>query len=423
LIVDADEIVSGDPTALRNQLTTTSRPTDALLVHNASMTEAGGVSLWSTRVFRTGEYRYSGRLHEQVTHRFTGESPPSEATDAVALTHSGYLVATVATKDKVGRNRRLAALAISEGPEAHYNLARTELDAGNPTTAIEACRAGLDADPSTLARVGLLSILIRSCAKVDRLPEANEALAELREIAYKKVTVDQAEVVVRAAEGDHERVLELLEGMPEADTDDRAVGAGRSHMRSYEINSLMATGRPGEAAEILRAALRDGRLVLPLDVIATVLQGAGSDLTELARLIPEDAVRQVLYATRQVTPTLAEAVVEALWERFPGDPQLFGVVVWLAGQLPLDRAIQWSGRLRQQGLEKYCPLLATATATDRSARERALAAAAALELFGDQAALAPLSDALAQIPDDQTTAVLDDLHTLAPGVASAIESV
>jgi hypothetical protein len=164
-------------------------------------------------------------------------------------------------------------------------------------------------------------------------------------------------------------------------------------------------------------------LVLPLSDIAKVLESAGSDLTELARLIPEDAVRQVLYATRGLSPMLAEALVEALWERFPGDPQLFGVVVWLADQLPLNRIIQWSGRLREQGLAKYCPLLAAATSTDLSAQDRALAAAAALELFGDQAALDPLSEALAQVPDDQTAAVLEELNVVAPGVASAIELV
>jgi len=192
-------------------------------------------------------------------------------------------------------------------------------------------------------------------------------------------------------------------------------------MAPFEIISLRDVGRPAEAAEVLRTELRAGRLVLPLGDIAKIFEGAGSDVTELARLIPEDAVRQVLYATRLVSPTLAEAVVEALWERFPGDPQLFGVVVWLAGQLELTRAIQWSGRLREQGLAKYCPLLATAAATDRTARERALAAAAALELYGDQAALAPLSEALAQVPDDQTDAVLKELQVLAPTVASAIE--
>nr|BFE67580.1 hypothetical protein GCM10020092_008810 [Actinoplanes digitatis] len=79
--------------------------------------------------------------------------------------------------------------------------------------------------------------------------------------------------------------------------------------------------------------------------------------------------------------------------------------------------------MREQGLARYCPLLALAAATDRSARDRALAAAAALELFGDQAALPPLSEALALVPDDQSRAVLKELRALAPGVASAISSV
>jgi hypothetical protein len=44
-------------------------------------------------------------------------------------------------------------------------------------------------------------------------------------------------------------------------------------------------------------------------------------------------------------------------------------------------------------------------------------------LYGDQAALGPLSEALDQIPDDQTAAALEELQALAPGVASAIERV
>ncbi|GAB1694673.1 glycosyltransferase [Krasilnikovia sp. M28-CT-15] len=422
-VVDADEVVSGDVTTLRHQLVTTEPTVDALLVRQVSHTADGTITVVSPRLFRAGEYRYSGRLHEQVTHRITGDTPQPRPIDTIVLMHSGYLDAAVATKDKVGRNRRLAALAQAEGPEAFYNLARSERSAGNPNGAIDACKSGLAANPNAFVRVGLLRVLIRCCAETDRLPEANAALAELRTVARQQVTTDEAEIFVRAVEGDHERVLELIRGMPETAANDLGVDAGRRHMAAYEVLSLVATGRPADAAEVLRPELRAGRLVLSLDMIVKVLEGAGSDLTELARLIPNDAVRHVLYRTREVKPALADAVLEALWERFPGDPQLFGVVVWLADQLPLDRAIQWSGRLREQDLAKYCPLLATATSTRRSARERALAAAAALEVYGDQAALGPLSEALDQVPDDQTSAVLEELRTLAPGVASAIELV
>ncbi|MET8149255.1 glycosyltransferase [Actinoplanes sp. NPDC049668] len=422
LTVDADKVVGGDPTALRQQLDAAGRAVDAFLVHVDSPTVAGGDSVWSMRLFRAAEYRYSGRLHEQVTHRITGEIPQNERTETLALAHSGHLGAA-ATKDKVRRNHRLAALARSDGPEALYNLARAERDAGDPAGAIEACRSGLAANPETVIRVGLLGILIRCCAETGRLPAANAALAELRAAAREQVTTDQSEIVVRTAEGNHERVLELLRGMPENAYNDLGVEAGRRRLRPFEIISLSATGRMVEAAELLRAELRAGRLVLPLGDIAKVLDGAGSDVTELARLIPEHSVRELLYATRPVAPTLADAVVEALWERFPGDPQLFGVVVWMAGRLPVNSAIRWSGRMREQGLARYCPLLALSAAADRSARERALAAAAALELFGDQAALAPLSEALALVPDDQSRAVLRELRALAPGVASAIKAV
>jgi tetratricopeptide (TPR) repeat protein len=423
LIVDADEIVSGDFTAIRDQLATAVRTVDAFRVRVNSPSEGGGVSAWSVRLFRAGQYQYHGRLHEQVTHRITGDVPRTRSSDALTLTHSGYLAASVAMKDKVRRNRRIAALAKADGPEALYNFARSEADVGNLTETIDACRSGLAANPETGIRTGLLNLLISAYARTGRLVEANEALTELRNAARRKATVDEAEIVVRNAECDHERVLELLRDMPETASNDLGVESGRRQMASYEIVSLMATGRRAEAAGILRAGLRAGRLVLPLDASVKVLDGVGSDVSELAKLIPPAAVRPVLYATRTVEPALAESVVEALWERFPGDPQLFGVVFWLADQLPLNRAIEWSGRLREQGLAKYCPLLAAATSTNRSAAERALAAAAALELYGDQAALDPLSEALDQIPDDQTDAALEELQALAPGVTSAIERV
>jgi glycosyltransferase involved in cell wall biosynthesis len=423
LVVDADEVVSGDVIALRHHLGTTDRTVNGFQLQVDSPTDTGDVSHWITRLFRAGENHYQGRLHEQVTHRINGVSPKFQRTDLIVLKHSGYLLATIAKKDKIRRNRRIAALAKADGPEALYNLARSELEAGDPTAAHEACRSGLDANPRAFIRVALLHFLIRSLVALNRLPAANEALAELREDARLQVTVDETEIIVRCAEGDHERALELLRSMPDTAINDLNIGSGRRSMASYEILMLSAAGRSVDAADLLRSELSAGRLVLRLDTMVKVLESAGSDLTELARLIPRETVRQVLYTIRTVAPAVAEALLEALWVRFPGDPQLLGMGVWLAGRLSLPRAVEWSVRLREEGLAKYCPLLAIAAATDRPARDRALAAAAALEFFGDDAALDPLSEALAQVPDDQTGAVLEELSVLAPGVASAIESV
>jgi len=83
--------------------------------------------------------------------------------------------------------------------------------------------------------------------------------------------------------------------------------------------------------------------------------------------------------------------------------------------------MEWSARLRRYGLADRCTLRALAANPDRTARDRALAAAIAVELFGDQDALPVLQDALDQVPDDENAAVLDELRVFAPGIAAAIE--
>ena len=57
----------------------------------------------------------------------------------------------------------------------------------------------------------------------------------------------------------------------------------------------------------------------------------------------------------------------------------------------------------------------------RTPRERSLAAAIALEMFNDDKALPLLSAALADVPDEDSAAVLDEIRMLAPRVSASIE--
>jgi hypothetical protein len=57
----------------------------------------------------------------------------------------------------------------------------------------------------------------------------------------------------------------------------------------------------------------------------------------------------------------------------------------------------------------------------RTPRDRTLAAATAVEMFADQAAVPLLSAALAEVPAEQNDLVLAELAVLAPGVAAAVE--
>src|SRR6185312_7709437 len=61
---------------------------------------------------------------------------------------------TAAVKNKVRRNGHIAAPADVDEPDAQYNFARSQLDAGHPIAAIDACRSGLAAHPEATVRVG-----------------------------------------------------------------------------------------------------------------------------------------------------------------------------------------------------------------------------------------------------------------------------
>jgi glycosyltransferase involved in cell wall biosynthesis len=63
------------------------------------------------------DYRYEGRIHEQVKVR--GETPPSIST-GVALLHKGYAPDAIERKGKVARNLHLLRLEQKEHPDSAY---------------------------------------------------------------------------------------------------------------------------------------------------------------------------------------------------------------------------------------------------------------------------------------------------------------
>ena len=88
---------------------------------------------------------------------------------------------------------------------------------------------------------------------------------------------------------------------------------------------------------------------------------------------------------------------------------------------PLIRAMEWSARLRRHGFGGDCTLLALSRDPRRAPRERTLAAAIALEMYGDKGALPLLAAALETVPDGDSLAVLNEMRILAPGIADSVE--
>ncbi len=423
LWVDADEVVTGDAVVLRERLEESAEVAYLLIIRNVE--EAGSQAFVAPRLFRGDRARFAARLHEQVLDHATGAALSGPAAPEVSLIHSGYTVATFAGKGKAERNIKLAELAVADqvlGSDAVVNLARSQFAADDMAGGVDTALAGLRTPGlSDRIRISLLMLVIRGCSRLDRADEARAAFDELGTLAKKPVTMDHMEVHLRFGEGQYARVLELIEAFPEAAEDDQLLTIERRHLVGLQMESLMHLGRAPEAADLLRDALRHGRLPTSLAGATAILQEAGSTVEEIASLVPRDRLRWLVHSAGQADPQLAEAVADALHRRYPDEAIVLGFVAWMGERLPLMRALEWSARLRAAGYADRCPLLAIARSERRAVRDRVLAAAIAQETFADPAALPLLTGVLPMITEVEAEPVLAQLRLLAPGIASAVE--
>ena len=130
LYLDADEVlISDDVTKLRALRGQTWREAFLLQETNYLGTEeAGSAMVHSTlRVFRNRpEYRFSGRLHEQIVHTLPMHLPERISQSPVRIDHFGYLFSIRQAKDKSRRNLDLLLKQRSDGRTLsafdHFNL-------------------------------------------------------------------------------------------------------------------------------------------------------------------------------------------------------------------------------------------------------------------------------------------------------------
>ena len=132
LYLDADEVlVSEDVDKLRELLGQTWR--EAFFLHETNFTgdEGAGVSVVHSalRLFRNRpNYRFNGRLHEQIALHLPAYLPERLAQSPVRVNHYGYLGVVRESKDKARRNLDLLLAQQRETPAHalgaffHYNL-------------------------------------------------------------------------------------------------------------------------------------------------------------------------------------------------------------------------------------------------------------------------------------------------------------
>lgn len=422
LQIDADEIALGDPVQVRELLSATDRP--AFRIALESQQGHGGaeatLAMLYPRLFRRDRARYLHRLHEQVADRVNGHLLHGEAIEILRILHSGYIEQRMIVKQKLARNLRLARLSSADTGStaaALINVGRAERSAGNYEAAVTSLRAAVDAVGATRPmRVLALKTMIEALLPLRRFEEARGVLGELRRLSTKPVTASQVEAGIRFYELDFEGALAIVHAFPESETDDAGVVVGRGNFAEIEIKSLFYLGRIAESAQRLRSSLEAGELPLTMPEMRDLLEADGASLAQLAALMPHHSVRGLLFKANEAPAELADEILEALWHRYGGEPVILAFASEVGPRLPVIRALEWSARLRTAGVGDRCPLVALAANDARTPRDRTIAAAVALEMFGDQRATGLLADALAAVPDTDGAAVLDELRVLAPSV-------
>jgi tetratricopeptide (TPR) repeat protein len=130
LYLDADEVlVAGDAERLRELLGRTWREAFYLVETNftGELGDGTAVTHNAMRVFRNRpEYRFEGRIHEQIAHRLPSGQPERVEQSDVRVEHYGYLGVVRDAKDKSRRNIELLERQRDEASEEtgflHFNL-------------------------------------------------------------------------------------------------------------------------------------------------------------------------------------------------------------------------------------------------------------------------------------------------------------
>src|ERR1700728_1979817 len=143
IYLDADEVlVEQDIPLLRSLTGRTWREAFYLSETNytGDLDDGTAVTHNALRVFRNRpEYRFEGRLHEQIAGRLPGYLPERLEATGVRVEHYGYLGAVRNAREKSRRNIELLRLQQDESPSTpflHYNLGCEYAAAAQPAAAL-----------------------------------------------------------------------------------------------------------------------------------------------------------------------------------------------------------------------------------------------------------------------------------------------
>jgi glycosyltransferase involved in cell wall biosynthesis/thioredoxin-like negative regulator of GroEL len=274
MYLDADEqLVREDAALLRSLTGRTWR--EAFYVsetHHTGDLEVGtAVRHDALRIFRNRpEYRFEGRLHEQIAHRLPGYLPERIETTGVRVEHYGYVGAVRDARQKSRRNIDLLHLQQAEShptPFLHYNLGCEYAAVGDRAAALVEFERSWELIETASNRDGYLfapALLNRLVKALRVCGRPQEALARAesgleRFPAFTDLVLEQALAAI--ALGQDGRAIELLERCIEMGDAPRrytaTVGCGSFLPRFHLAELRRAQGDLEQALELLEHCVRE----------------------------------------------------------------------------------------------------------------------------------------------------------------------
>jgi tetratricopeptide (TPR) repeat protein len=345
MYLDADEVLVADDVERLRALTGRTWREGFYLVetnHTGDLEDGTAVTHDALRVFRNRpEYRFEGRIHEQIAHRLPTYLLERLERTTVRVEHYGYLGAVRGAKDKLNRNLELLERQLAEGtdtPFLHFNLGSEHLSTGDAQRALPHFARAWKAivGDERISRYGFAPALgaryVKSLSMVGRLdevgPAGDEVLAAFP--GFTDIVLEQG--LAAASAGDLERAEELLRQCLEmGDGPSRysaAVGCGSYRALVPLADILRRRGAIDEAEATLRASLEEhpgflgavepyaGALLrrgVPAAEAVAVIHGLVADVTPGVRFLLAVALSEA------GAPVEAEAELRALIAAQPGN--------------------------------------------------------------------------------------------------------
>ncbi|ACX51421.1 glycosyl transferase family 2 [Ammonifex degensii KC4] len=298
LFLDADEeLVEGEGERLRKLLEEGVADAYSLVIVNFVGEREGidAVLHSSVRVFRNRpEYRFRGRIHEQIVLSIQEHGGRIEFTD-IKINHYGYLSGLVRGKKKISRNLALLERAVRESPRDpfnRYNLGVEYLRQRDFAAALREFQAAFRYLPSLA--VSYASVLVRNIVlclvALGCYDEALKVLADAKEAYPDYTDLLYCEGCVYLNQGDLERARASFE---------ECLARGESashHITQRGVGSYLAWCSLGQLEE------QKGNFEVAKSAYARALECHPKFYPALARLTslllrstsPEEALRELL---------------------------------------------------------------------------------------------------------------------------------